>query len=509
MSDMKIVNLKNGATLIYQHQNLNKTTQAVIGFKTGSRCDGDYKGLTHLIEHLWFAGNNKYSDSEMFKFAKTTNTKHGAATTYKYVYTTLDCVTENFDKMLEYNTEAMLNKEFTKERIDQEIEVINEEILLTHSTNTTLDKALGYMKKEYNAEDIVGTKDILLQITPEIIKEYSDKYFVAENLIASVVTDLSLDEVLEKFNNSKIAELPSNKVNEVPFITPTAYENSDSYFMSYAYGTENVTLNLIVPAKYINSLEYLQEIDYDILRQIDNIKFSDFSGKLYQKTRIEKQLAYSSYFSSTTNDDTIISIFSAETSSAKLNDCILTLADVIREAHTEGVTEQDFNDVIEMYKCQLSREYNKEIECGDAQFNVNTILDNEFIYPTQVILNRIEAMGREYYDKLYKDLYNQNNLTLCVYGDFNPFILPTINQIKEWAFTDNPERSLINYQSVIEDEETRNNLADFLYYYASCNGLIQEEPKKTKLSDKIKTKLKFKTNKYKNENECIDENMEQ
>lgn len=493
MHDMKIVKLKNGATLLYQHQNLNNTTQAVIGFKTGSRCDGDYKGMTHLIEHLWFSGNNKYSDEEMFKFTKTTNTNHGAATSYNFVYTTLDCVTDHLDKMLEYNTEAMLNKDFTKERIDQEIEVISEEILLSHSNETPLNTALGYINKMYRGTEIVGTKEILYQITPEIIKDYIEKYFVAENLIASVVSNLPLEEVVEKFNKTKIANIPSNKENDVPFIVPEPYICSDSYFLNYSYGTPNISLNVITPAKFTGDLEYLNEIDIDILKSIEQLKFNDFSGKLYQKNRIENQLAYSSYFNSGESPDTIINIFNTETSPNKLNACILALADCIREARVEGVTESDYKDLIELYKSTLSREYNSSVECGDANFNVETVIKNEFVYETKDVIKRIELLGREYFDRLFKAMFSQRNLILCINGDYDVRSLPSINQIKNWAFNDNPERSLISYETIIDDECSKNALASFIEYYDTVQNELNKSinPPKS-LKDRIVEKLKRK-----------------
>lgn len=489
MSEMQIVKLKNGATLIYQHQNLNNTTQAVIGFKTGSRCDGEFKGMTHLMEHLWFSGNNKYSDEEMFRFTKNTNTVHGACTSYNFVQTSLDCVTDNFDKMLEYNTEAILNRDYTKERIEQEIEVISEEILLTHTNATTLDSALGLINKEYNSPDIVGTKEILLQITPEMIKEYADNLFIAENLIASVVTNLSLEEVVEKFNASKIAELPSIKENEVPFYIPSPYKNNDSYFLTYGYGIENISLNILVTAKYINSLEYLPEIDLDILRQFENTKFNSFSGKLYKKTRLDKQLAYSSHYTYTNCPDTLVTIFNVETSPSKLNECILTVADIIRESRVEGITQQDFEDVIQIYKANLARQYNKNIDCGDASFNAEMVLRNEFVYKPDEVIDRLNAMGIEYYDRLFKEIYNQDTIMYCVTGDFEVNKLPSITQVKDWAYNDNPTRSLISYQTILEDENSKEYLSELINYYKLVQDSTTEQVK-PKLKDRILNKLK-------------------
>ncbi|MGN1227470.1 MAG: M16 family metallopeptidase [Christensenellales bacterium] len=488
MNEMQIVKLNNGATFIYQHQNLNNTTQAVIGFKTGSRCDGDIPGMTHLMEHLWFSGNEKYSDKEMFKFDKTTNTKHGATTSNDFVHMSLDCVTENLDKALEYYAEAILNCDYTKERIDQEIEVISEEILLSESNNVGINYALGMINEAYDSSKIVGTKDNLKQISPEMIKNYAQSLFIAENLIISVVTNLTLDEALNKFNKSKISSIPSKRENEVPFIIPKKYNNCDSYFITYSYGVPNISLNVLVTAKYINSLEYLPEVDLDILRQFEQIKFNDFSGKLYTKMRLDKQLAYSSYFNYMNSPDTITSIFNVETSPLKLNDCMLAVADCIREARVEGITEQDFNDVIEIYKSSLSREYNENIHCGDANFNVDIVMKNEFVYPTKDIINRLNLMGIGYYNRLFKEIYSQNNLILCVSGDFALPNMASINQLKEWAFNDNPNRSLISYESIMDDETSKNALIDVLNYYYAVNT-----PAKLTIKEKLNNIIKKKS----------------
>lgn len=494
MSDVKKIKLKNGATLLYQHQNLNNTTQAVIGFKTGSRCDGEYNGMTHLLEHLWFSGNQKFSDEEMFKFTKTTATTHNAFTSYNLVCTTMDCVSDHFDKMLEYNAEAMVNKHYTQERINQEIEVVGEEILLTDSQDSILTNALTAYSKSYEKGIITGNKDILYSVTPEILKNYIEKYFIGENLIASVVTNLPLEEVVDKFNNSKFAQLPSNANNEIPCEMGLKPDKPPfSYVLSYDYGVENIFVGLLHNVKQEGKFKDIERIDKEILHFFKDIIFNDFSGKMYKKMRLDKQLVYQSYYTTQPLSDSMLSIFCAETSPAKTNECIFAICEAFNEARNEGITEQIYNDALEIVKSAISRDYSKNIEYGDAQMNFELVANNDTYFNNELILERLKTKGREYFDNLFKEVFKEDDITLCMSGDYDVRTVPSIEQIKEWCFTDSMNHSEYCYSTISDTMCDYPELQQLVTGYNQINGMENERENKNGIFGWLKNKLRRKT----------------
>ena len=54
MAKPQIIECENGATVVYQKQKAFNGASFVIGFRSGAQLDGEYKGLSHLLEHLLF-----------------------------------------------------------------------------------------------------------------------------------------------------------------------------------------------------------------------------------------------------------------------------------------------------------------------------------------------------------------------------------------------------------------------------------------------------------------------
>ena len=59
MAKQEVLELENGATLVYQKQSVFNGYSFVIGFRSGAQLDGKYKGLSHLLEHLLFSGSTQ------------------------------------------------------------------------------------------------------------------------------------------------------------------------------------------------------------------------------------------------------------------------------------------------------------------------------------------------------------------------------------------------------------------------------------------------------------------
>ena len=63
----KLYTFDSGLKLLYEVNNINKSTSIEIGFDCGARCDGENAGLSHFCEHMFFTGTDKLSKQEVSK----------------------------------------------------------------------------------------------------------------------------------------------------------------------------------------------------------------------------------------------------------------------------------------------------------------------------------------------------------------------------------------------------------------------------------------------------------
>ena len=66
MKNLKVVKLKNGATLLYIKKENDPFASMTYGFRVGSNDEtDDTRGIAHFIEHMCFSGTKKYTTDEI------------------------------------------------------------------------------------------------------------------------------------------------------------------------------------------------------------------------------------------------------------------------------------------------------------------------------------------------------------------------------------------------------------------------------------------------------------
>ena len=153
-------------------------------------------GIAHFLEHKMFdlPGDRDVS-AELAALGAGTN----AFTSYDMTAYYISC-TENFEPALKLLLEFVSTPYFTKESVEKEIGIIDQEIgmhLDTPDSRVFENLAVGLYPNHPIRIPILGTSESIRQITPELLYDCHRAFYTPGNMILCVVGDVNPHRVTE------------------------------------------------------------------------------------------------------------------------------------------------------------------------------------------------------------------------------------------------------------------------------------------------------------------------
>ncbi len=240
--DVEIYERDNGHKIVLAHKE-GEMVNVSSWVKTGSINEDDHNnGISHFLEHLMFKGTNAHKAGEFDRLLESKGAIVNAATwkDYTFYYVTLPKGTDNkdFKLAIDLHADMMMDPVFPSEELGapfdlndttvtdkRERHVVIEEIRMRKDQPWT--KVYNVCNRNlYTAHpykrDVIGTPEIISQLTREDIDNYYRKFYTPKNITTIVVGDFDHEEVLntlsEKFNFPNRVE-GANRINEID--TPT------------------------------------------------------------------------------------------------------------------------------------------------------------------------------------------------------------------------------------------------------------------------------------------------
>ena len=250
--DVEIYERDNGHKIVLAHKP-GDMVNVSSWVKTGSINEDDTNnGISHFLEHLMFKGTKTFKVGEFDRMLEAKGAIVNAATwkDYTFYYVTLPKGIDNKDFKLavELHSDMMMNPVFPPEELGapfdindgtvtdkRERHVVIEEIRMRKDQPWTK----VYNQCNYNMytshpykRDVIGTPEIISQVTREDIDNYYRRFYTPKNIITIVVGDFDHEEVLnticEKFNFPDRIE-GENRVNEIDKpVSQTKYVESSA-----------------------------------------------------------------------------------------------------------------------------------------------------------------------------------------------------------------------------------------------------------------------------------------
>lgn len=256
--DVEIYERENGHKIVLAHKE-GDMSNVSTWVKTGSINEDDrINGISHFLEHLMFKGTHKHKAGEFDRILEAKGAIVNAATwkDYTFYYVTLpkgtDC--KDLNLAIELHADMMLDPILPEEEIGapfdlndttvtdkRERHVVIEEIRMRKDQNwTKIYNACNYnmYTKHPYKRDVIGTPEIISQVTRDDIMKYYQTFYSPENMTTIIVGDFDKDKILKKVEKEfdfKGRKNAPKKINEIDTPTQTKKIIESSAHVNTAY----------------------------------------------------------------------------------------------------------------------------------------------------------------------------------------------------------------------------------------------------------------------------------
>lgn len=419
----KIYKFDSGLTLLYTKNNVSKSTAVNIQFDCGARLDEHLHGLSHFCEHCFFTGTKQLDKQQVskryFDFIRA-----NAYTTFSDIEFVGEIMTDKFADFLSTIADMICNSTFTQSAIEQEKKVVLQEIVRSEDNNDK--KAWDFRRfcltglPEYKY-GVLGTKDSVTKITSKDVKNYVKKYFVKNNCYMYVCSPLSFGKVKQIVKKSFEKTLPTN-----PKLKPLPYDDSPII-------TEP-SLNICTVPQDKNYFYFILKSDKptnlkqrNILGIISNM-VTDFSEGLTKDLRIDKGLVYNLGSIRKANKNGWYGGVASEISTENINQCIDTIINYIKNIRENGFSAE------QLIKEQERNEYYWQTRINNPNEMANRLEKyreyGRFISDKEAY-QLIQNLTIDEVNSVAKDLFNNTNVSVIIYGGATKKDVYTIKQIQK------------------------------------------------------------------------------
>lgn len=297
--EVEIYERDNGHKIVLAHKE-GDMVNVSSWVKTGSiNENNDNNGISHFLEHLMFKGTNTYKVGEFDRMLESKGAIVNAATwkDYTFFYVTLPKGIDNkdFDLAVDLHADMMMNPIFPAEELGAPFDINDHSVTDKRERHVVIEEIR--MRKDqpwtkvYNVcnknmytnhpykRDVIGTPEIISQLTREDIDNYYRKYYTPKNVTTIIVGDFDHEQVLktlcEKFDFPNRTQ-GENQVNAIDLpVSETKYVETKA-----SVNTSYLMFGWLGPLA--------RELKASICLDLISIIFGDGSSSRLQQNLVEK-----------------------------------------------------------------------------------------------------------------------------------------------------------------------------------------------------------------------------
>ena len=201
---MKIEELKskNGIRIIIvPNENATSTTVSISAGIGSDMEEKEISGLSHLAEHMMFKGTTKRPNPlEIIQEFDNLGSFYNAYTSREYTTYFAKSRPESLSKIFDLLADMYKNSSFNEKELTKEKGVVIEEIRMYNDQPDALANLL-LRQIAYGdtpeGRSIAGSIETVSSATAEVLKEFRNKYYCAENTVVVVSGKLNKNEVMD------------------------------------------------------------------------------------------------------------------------------------------------------------------------------------------------------------------------------------------------------------------------------------------------------------------------
>ena len=199
--------LDNGLRVVTEQMSQVRSISLGVWLTSGSRHEpAERSGIAHFVEHMLFKGTATRSAEAIAQAIDSIGGQLDAFTAKEYASYYIKVLDEHLPLAIDILSDIVLNPAFSAEDVEREKKVVVEEIKMVEDTPDDLVHEIftqGFWENHPLGRPILGTRDTVESLTPELLREYFVKSYTPKNLIVAAVGNLShtrvRDLIAEKF----------------------------------------------------------------------------------------------------------------------------------------------------------------------------------------------------------------------------------------------------------------------------------------------------------------------
>tara|TARA_B100001123_G_scaffold51800_1_gene53846 strand:- start:243 stop:1496 length:1254 start_codon:yes stop_codon:yes gene_type:complete len=412
----KITTLNNGLRIVTQNMPSLETIAMGIWNLVGARDELEkVNGVAHFLEHMAFKGTTTRSAFQIAEEIENVGGDINAYTSNEVTAYHVKLIAEDIQVGINILTDILQNSSFAKEELEVERGVILQEI--GRNIDSPDSKIFDlYQETAYPNQpigrSILGTKDIIRNISRDEIKEFMMSNYNPKKMVVSAAGKINHEEFVEKVERACVNLPQGLKNNRVK----AKYVGGE-----YREEKELEQIHLLLGFKGID----LHHDDYYSFQVYNSLLGEGMSSKLFQEIREKRGLVYTIVsFGMSFTDTGAFNIY-AGTGEKQIKELIPALCNELKNS-PNTISEKEINKGKAQLKAGLLMA--RESANNRARAAANQLLIYNKVFEPKEIVEKINKVDKQSIEKIANNIFS-TPITIASIGPIKN--LEKIDKIRE------------------------------------------------------------------------------
>ena len=398
--------LDNGLRIL--SESIPYMSSVSIGFfvGTGSRSESlPEQGVSHFIEHLMFKGTDKRSARDIAEEVDDVGGQLNAATDRENTCYYIKVLPEHLGLGLDILSDMLLHSKFAEADVEKERQVVLEEISLYEDSPDELIHDL-HMNSLWPGHalgrNILGTRDSIAAMTREMIRDYTRRHYMPDNIVVAAAGNLTHDQLVSQVRRfwDNVRGAAKVSADSTPmFASGRHLQEKEIEQIHICLGTPGVAHD--DPRFYASHV-------------LNTILGGGVSSRLFQHIREERGLAYSvCSYPSSFRDTGLFTIYTG-VSPENCREVMDVIGSIIGDIRGNGVRPDELKRAKEQLKAgllfSLESSSSRMSRLGRAE-----ISSREYLSPEQLVA-KVDAVMLQHLFDLAQPLFRHESTCLTALG---------------------------------------------------------------------------------------------
>ncbi len=334
----------NGLRIVLEKIPTVRSVSIGIWIGTGSRFETvEMNGVSHFLEHMFFKGTKQRTAQEIAEAFDGIGGQVNAFTSKEYTCYYAKVLDDHAQIALDVLADMFFNSQFAENEMEKEKNVVAEEIKMYEDAPDDIVHDL-LAQASFGSHSlgfpILGTQQTLKTFSGELLRNYMNDHYTAENVVISIAGNVDEDFIKQVELIFKDVQKSQQKRE---YITPTFIPEK----LVRKKETEQAHICL-----GFNGLAIGHEDIYSLVL-LNNILGGSMSSRLFQEVREKKGLAYSVFsYHSSYHDNGMLTVYSG-TAPHQLDELYETIMMTLQTISKNGITDKELAKGKEQLKGNL------------------------------------------------------------------------------------------------------------------------------------------------------------